>query len=65
MPFIKVTYSSPKNIGVQGNDYFEVDAEDLDENGRVPQRFQDEAWQDAVNEFMSDTYAEVVESEGD
>lgn len=65
MPYIKVTYSSPRNISVQGSDYFEVAAEDLDENGRVSEQAVQEVWREAVNEFMSDTYTDVVENEGD
>lgn len=65
MPFIKVTYSSSNNVSVQGTDYFEVPAEDLNEDGSVPERMISETWQEAVNEFMSDTYADVVENEGD
>ena len=63
MPFIKISYSSPNNISVQGTDYFEIDEGDLDDNGNVPERVIDRVWQEAVNDFMSDTYAEVVESE--
>ena len=65
MPFIKIEYSSPHNISVQGSDYFEVDQEDLDENGNVRTEVIDRVWQEAVNEFMSDTSATVVEGEGD
>ncbi|MET9816908.1 hypothetical protein [Streptomyces sp. NPDC006355] len=65
MPFIKVEYSSSHNISVQGVDYIEIDQEALDENGQVPEKLIQEVWQEAVNEFMADTYAEVVENEGD
>lgn len=64
MPFIKISYGSGHNVSVQGVDYFEVDAEDLDENGNVPESVINETWQHAVNEFMDDTSAEVVEREG-
>lgn len=65
MPFIKIEYSSSNNISVGGVDYFEVDAENLDENGNVPEAVISETWQAAVHEFMSDTSAEVVEREDD
>jgi hypothetical protein len=65
MSFIKIEYGSSQNISVQGVDYFEVEADDLDENGQVPESFITATWQHAVNEFMSDTSSEVVEKEGD
>lgn len=65
MPFIRVTLSSPKNINVQGTRYFEVDPEDLDENGEVPEDRITEAWQEAVNDYLSDTYIDIVENDGD
>lgn len=65
MPYIKIVYGSLHNISVRGSDYVEVDPEDLDADGLVPEKILDEAWQGAVNEFMSDTYVEVVENEGD
>lgn len=65
MTYIKITFSSPHNISVRGSDYVEVDPEDLDADGAVPEKILDEAWQEAVNDFMSDTYVEVVENEGD
>ncbi|MFD4474618.1 hypothetical protein ACFWPU_00675 [Streptomyces sp. NPDC058471] len=65
MPYAKITYNSPNNVGVQGSDYIELEPEDLDENGELPDKVQSAIWQDAVNEYMSDTYIEVVEHEGD
>lgn len=65
MPFIKITYVSPNNVSVQGAEYFEVEPDRLDGRGEVPAYLIDEVWQDAVNDFMSDTYAEIVENEGD
>lgn len=65
MPFIKVEYGSSANISVQGIDYFEVEEEDLNEDGTVPGWLISQIWQDAVNEFMSDTYADIVQNEGD
>lgn len=63
--FIKVEYGSSHNISVQGVDYFEVAAEDLDGDGNVPDDFITSAWQEAVNDFMADTSATVVDAEGD
>jgi len=65
MPFVKIEYSSSHNISVQGTDYFEVEEELLDDEGNVPEYIISEIWQEAVNEFMSETYAGVVENEGD
>lgn len=65
MAFIKVVYGSTYNVSVRGTDYFEIDDELLDGNGELPERIVDEVWQEAVNEFMSDTSADVVENEGD
>lgn len=65
MPFIKVTYSSPRNVSVIGSDYVEVEDDDLEEDGSVSEQTQARVWQEAVNEFMSDTYIELVENEGD
>ncbi|MGW2950765.1 hypothetical protein [Streptomyces eurythermus] len=63
--FIKIEYGSSHNVSVGGVDYYEVAPEDLDENGNVPESLISATWQEAVNEFMADTSAEVVESEGD
>ncbi|MFD5308276.1 hypothetical protein [Streptomyces ardesiacus] len=65
MPFIKITYRSPNNISVQGTDYFEVEEYELYDDGSVPESVIDRTWQEAVNDFMSDTDAEIVESEGE
>ena len=61
MPYIKITYSSPRNVSVRGVDYFEIDAEELNEDGTVPEEIR----QEAVNSFMGDTFTDVVENEGE
>lgn len=65
MPYVKITYASWNNITVQGTDYIEIDEGELDENGELPPRVLNEYWQAAVNDFMSDTMAEIVQNEGD
>lgn len=65
MVFVKIEYSSPSNIGVEGVEYFDVDPGDLDADGSVSQDVIDAVWQHAVNEYMADTSATVVENEGD
>jgi len=62
MPFVKIEYGSSYNISVRGTEYFEVEA---DENGDVPASVIDAVWQEAVNDFMSDTCGDVVANEGD
>lgn len=65
MPYAKITYASSHNITVQGSDYIELEPEDLDENGELQQSTNESIWQDSVNDYMADTYIEVVEREGD
>jgi hypothetical protein len=65
VPFIKIEYSSPSNIGVQGVEYFDVDPADVEPDGSVSQDVVVATWQHAVNEYMGDTCATVVENEGD
>lgn len=65
MPYIKINYGSSRNISVQGSDYVEVDASDLRFDGSVSGDVLDAVWQEAVNEYMMDTYVELVENEGD
>jgi len=65
MTFIKIEYGSPQNVSVRGTEYFEIHADDLDDDGCIPEELIDNVWQDAVNEFMGDTSASIVENEGD
>ena len=65
MPYIKISYGSPRNITVQGVEYFEIDPEDLNEDGTVPEALISDMWQECVNNYMSDTGADVVENEGE
>lgn len=59
MPYVKIEYGSSHNISVQGTDWIEVDEIPEDEPGR--QKLLDEVWQEAVNDFMADTYADFSE----
>lgn len=63
MPLIRIEYGSPYNVSVKGVEYFDVSENDLDADGNVLPDVLDRAWQEAVNDFMSDTYVDVVEGE--
>lgn len=63
--YVKIEYGSSHNVSVGGVEYVEVGDDLLDENGQVPESVVSSVWQEAVNEFMADTCAVVVENEGD
>lgn len=60
VPRAKITIQSLYNISVNHVTYVDLDPEDLDENGQIPNWLYKELWQDAVNEFCADTDIEIM-----
>ncbi len=59
----KITIYSIYDVRVNHTTYVDIDPEDLDDNGRLPLDYEKELWQDAVNDFCSDSTIEIVEDE--
>jgi hypothetical protein len=64
MPYLKITYGSSHNIGVQGTHYIEVPDDHIPDDPKACEKYLDVAWQEAVNEYMNDTTVEIVGEEG-
>lgn len=63
MKYARVHYSSAYNISVQGVDDIEIEDEDYESavaNGTLDEMLS-VLWQEAVNEWMADTYVEIVD----
>jgi hypothetical protein len=59
----KITVHSIYDVRVSHTTYEEIDENDVDENGQINSMLYRELWQDAVNDFCSDTVIEVVSDE--
>jgi hypothetical protein len=60
----KITIYSIYDVRVNHTTYVDIDPEDIDpDTGRLPLDYEKELWQDAVNDFCSDTVFEIVEDE--
>lgn len=62
MPYLKVTYGSSQNVSVKGTDYVEVRDSDVPADPVQLDAYLSDQWQFFVNEYMSDTSVEIVES---
>ena len=63
MKKVRIVYGSSQNISVTGSYIVEVGDDSFNEEGELTDKARNELWQDAVNEYMNDTYVEAVKEE--
>ena len=60
----KITIYSIYDVRVNHTTYVDIDPENVDpDTGRLPLEYEKELWQEAVNDFCSDSTIEIVEDE--